>query len=188
MILSSRSDLFRFEFPKVFIPQEVKTRWAPYVQRMPTPTDDISAMVNYSVQSFTVPNYNYQAIEQVKPGNGTTARGTVRKWRNSLSPEMMSERKFEVTLKLLDGYWNYWVMLETFFHHYDFDTRDPFIVDMPLRIMDAEGNVLYTVTFHDCLFTGIDKFDLSFSEVEPGVKTFTCNFEFNETAVTFDAG
>mgnify|MGYP007122144367 CR=1 FL=1 len=186
MILQSRSDLFRFEFPKVFFPKEVKDRWRAYVERMPIPTSDVPSLVNYSVQSFTVPNYNYQPAEQVKPGWDPTARGSVRKWRNSLAAEMLSERKFEVTMKLLDGYWNYWVMHETFFHMYASENREPFLVDLPLRILDADGNIMYTVTFHDCLFVGIDKFELSYSDVDTGAKTFNCNFEFNETTVAFD--
>lgn len=188
MILASRNNLFRFEFPKVFIPQEVKDRWLPYVRRMPAPTEDISAIVNYSIQSVTVPNFNYEPAKQVKPGNASRARGTVRQWRGALSPEMLIDRGFEVTFKLLDGFFNYWVMMETFFHHYAHETAKPFIMDVPLRILDAEGTVMYTVLFHDVLFTEVGKFDLSYSEAAPDHQTFSCLFKFNEITYQFEGG
>ncbi len=186
MILSSRNDLFRFEFPKVFIPQEVKDRWAPYIRRMPTPTEDVSSLVNWSIQSLSIPNFSYVPVEQVKPGYASTARGTTRRFRNSMSQEMMVDRQFEVTFKLLDGYFNYWVMMETFFHHYAHEIRVPFIHDIPLRIMDAEGTIMYSIVFHGCLFTELGKFDLSYSEVTPDHQTFTCQFAFNEVTYKFD--
>lgn len=188
MWLGSRSDLFRMEFPKVFIPEDVKAKWAPYVRRMPTPTENISDIINYSIQGVTVPNFNYEPVEQVKPGNAERARGTTRKWRGSMSQEMLVDRKLEVSFKMLDGYFNYWVLMDTFFAHYAFENTKPFTVDLPLRILDQEGTVMYTMVFHDVLYTGLDRFELSYSAVSQDHRTFNCSFEFNEVAVTFELG
>lgn len=188
MILSGRKDLFRFELPKVFIPAEVKRRWMPYLERQPLSIDDVSGLVNYSVQSITVPNFNFQPVEQVKPGNSERARGTTRSWRASMSPEMLIDRQFTVTMKMLDGYVNYWIMLETFFSYYAFERKEPFLYDMALRITDTEGNVMYTVVFHDALYTGLSEFNLSYNELEADLTTFDASFSFNEMTVRFDEG
>jgi hypothetical protein len=185
MILQNRNDLFKIELPRVFIPKDVKERYQPYLFRMPTPVTDVSDVVNYSIQSISIPNFNYQPVEQTKPGNSNVARGTVRKWRNSMSPEMLIDRTFTITFQLLDGNVNYWIMLETFFHYYDFNNTNPFTFDIPLHIFDAEGMRMYSVQFHDCLFTGLNQFTLSYSEITPEFRTFECTFAFNEMKIDF---
>jgi len=185
MILQNRNDLFKIELPRIFVPKDVKERYEPYLFRMPTPITDVCDLVNYSIQSISIPNFNYQPIEQVKPGNQPQAKGTTRKWRNSLSHEMLIDRTFTITFQLLDGNVNYWIMLETFFHYYDFENANPFAFDIPLHIFDAEGMRMYTVQFHDCLFTGLNQFTLSYSEITPEFRTFECTFAFNEMKIDF---
>ena len=185
MILQNRNDLFKIELPRVFIPTEVKERYNPYVFRMPTPVQDISDLVNYSIQSITIPNFNFSPVEQIKPGNYPQAKGTVRKFRQSLSPEMLIDRTFTITFQLLDGNVNYWIMLETFFHYYAYENESPYTFNIPLHIFDAEGIRMYSVTFKDCLFTGLNQFTMSYSEVTPEFRTFECTFSFNEINMDF---
>jgi hypothetical protein len=185
MILQNRNDLFKVELPKVFIPDHIKARYAPYLFRMPTPITDVSDLVNYSIQSITIPNFNYQPVEQTKPGYYEQAKGTVRKFRQSLSPELLIDRNFTITFQLLDGNVNYWIMLETFFHYYAYTTTKPYTHDVPLRIFDAEGICMYTSFFKDCLFTGLNQFTLSYSEVTPEFRTFECTFAFNDIQIDF---
>jgi hypothetical protein len=186
MILQNRNDLFKVELPRVFIPKDIKARYEPYLYRMPTPITDVSDLVNYSIQSITIPNFNYQPVEQVKPGYYDQAKGTVRKWRQSLSPELLIDRNFSITFQLLDGNVNYWIMLETFFHYYSYETTEPYTYNIPLRIFDAEGFCMYTTTFKDCLFTGLNQFSLSYSELTPEFRTFEANFSFNEISIDFE--
>lgn len=185
MILQSRNDLFKIELPRIFIPKDIKERYEPYLLRMPTPITDVSDVVNYSIQSISIPNFNFSPVEQVKPGNAPQAKGTTRRWRNSLSHEMLIDRNFTITFQLLDGNVNYWIMLETFFHYYSFDNAKPFTFDVPLHIFDAEGIRMYSVQFHDCLFTGLNQFTLSYSDMTPEFRTFECTFGFNEIKMDF---
>jgi len=185
MILNNRNDLFKVELPKIFIPESIKKRYEPYVFRLPTPIDDISDLINYSIQSITVPNFNYDPIEQSQAGINERKRGTTRKWRTSLSQELLIDRSINITFQLLDGNINYWIMLETFFHYYSYSTKNPFSVDIPLRIFDAEGNCMYTTLFRDCLFTGLNEFTLSYSEIVPEFSTFECTFAFNDLDINF---
>lgn len=185
MILQNRNDLFKVELPKIFIPDEIKKRYEPYIFKMPTAITDISDLVNYSIQSISLPNFNYQPVEQVKPGFTDTSRGTVRKFRQSISEEMLIDRNFTITFQLLDGNVNYWIMLETFFHYYAFETKNPYTFDIPIRIFDAEGFSLYSSIFKDCLFTGLNEFTMSYSEITPEFRTFECNFSFNQIQIDF---
>jgi hypothetical protein len=185
MILQNRNDLFKIELPRMFIPKDVKEKYTPYLFRMPTPVTDVSDVINYSIQSITIPNFNYEPIEQVKPGNSPQAKGTTRKFRNAMSPEMLIDRTFTITFQLLDGNVNYWILLETFFHYYDFNNKIPYTLDIPLHIFDGEGIRMYSVQFHDCLFTGLNQFTLSYSEMTPEFRTFEATFSFNEMKIDF---
>jgi len=185
MILQNRNDLFKIEFPRVFIPSYVKQRYDPYVFRMPTPVNDISDLVNYSIQSITIPNFNFSPVEQTKPGNWPQAKGTTRRFRQSLGMETLIDRNFTVTFQLLDGNINYWILLETFFHYYSYDTKAPYMMNVPLHILDAEGIRMYTVTFKDVMFTGLNQFTMSYSEITPEFRTFEATFAFNEIDMDF---
>ena len=185
MILQNRNDLFKVELPRIFIPEEIKKRYEPYIFRMPTPVTDISDLINYSIQSVSLPNFNYQPIEQVKPGYDERKRGTVRKFRQSLSQELLIDRTFTITFQLLDGNVNYWIMLETFFHYYNFNNENPYTFNIPIRIFDAEGFAMYSSTFQDCLFTGLNEFTMSYSEITPEFRTFECTFAFNTIEIDF---
>jgi len=185
MILQNRNDLFKVEIPKIFIPQEIKDRYKPYLERMPTPIDDISDLVNYSIQSISLPNFNFEPVEQTQPGYDDTKRGTVRKFRASLSKEMLIDRNFTITFQLLDGNVNYWIMLETFFYYYAHENKKAFMCNIPVRILDAEGICMYASTFVDCLFTGLNEFTMSYSEITPEFRTFECTFAFNELKIDF---
>jgi hypothetical protein len=44
---------------------------------------------------------------------------------------------------------------------------------------------MYSTTFKDCLFTGLDQFTLSYSEITPEFRTFTASFAFNEIDIDF---
>ena len=63
MILDSRSDLFRVEIPKVFLPDFIKNKYSPYIHRMPTIISDASdaiigqelpAMIEDGITSFKI--------------------------------------------------------------------------------------------------------------------------------------
>ncbi len=186
MILQNRNDLFKIELPRVFVPEEIKQRYEPYLHRMPTPITDVMDVINYSIQSITIPNFNYDPIEQVKPGGYTgKSRGTTRRWRASVNATGLIEKSVTITFQLLDGNINYWIMLETLFHYYSFDYEKPYTFDIPVHIFDAEGLRMYTSIFKDVLFTGLNEFTLSYSESTPEFKTFDATFAFNELKLDF---
>lgn len=181
MILNSRSDLFRVDLPKIFVPSEVKELFNPYVFKLPMPIKDISELINFSIQSITIPSFTYTPIEQTQKA----IRGTERKYRAGVSPEMLIDRNFSITFQLLDGYINYWILLDTFLYYYSFENPTKYVFNVPVDIYDTYGNLLFRVTFIDCLFAGLTEFSLSYADNTPEFKTFDCNFEFNNLSIDF---
>ena len=185
VIVGFSSDTFIFNLPVVFIPDKVKERYSPYLKRMPSPTDSIVDVVNWSIQAVTVPGISYSPVEQTRPGFEGKHRGTSRYFRGSRHVETLLDRKFEVTFRAIDGYLNYWILLETFHHHYGFDVENPYTCDMAIYVKDGDGLVLYSLVFRQVLFTGIDQMSLNFSEQSLDSKTFNCSFQFNEMEIDF---
>lgn len=188
MILQNRNDLFKIELPRIFVPKEIKQRYEPYLHRMPTPIIDVADVINFSIQSITIPNFNYDPIEQIKPGGyigDGKSRGTTRSFRAAVNPENLIDKNVSITFQLLDGNVNYWIMLETFFHYYNFQTDEPYTFDIPVHIFDAEGLRMYTAVFTDVLFTGLNEFTLSYSETTPEFTTFEASFRFHELKLDF---
>lgn len=185
MILGNRNDLFKIELPKIFLPSSIKDKYIDYVFRMPGNIRDVMDLVNYSIQSITIPNFNYEPVEQVQQGNGDRKHGTTKLYRQSLNKEMLLDRKFTITFQLLDGNINYWILLDTFFAYYAFEESKKYIPDISIKIYNAEGLHMYSVVFKECLFTSVGEYTLSYSEISPEFKTFDIEFRFNTMDVDF---
>ena len=195
MFLNARSDLFKVEFPRNFIPKSIKEKYAPYVFRMPTMINDVSDLINYTIQTVTIPTMNYTPAEQMKPegknkfvqqepnpnslGNSSTEGGRTRRWRSSQNIQEIFTKEFQVTFQLIDGHINYWIMLDTLLYYYNFQNKERFSESIPVRILDAEGNVMFTALFVDCLFTGLTEYQLSYSDLSQEFKTFDATFQYN---------
>jgi hypothetical protein len=195
MFLNARSDLFKVEFPRTFIPESLKEKYAPYVFRMPTMINDVSDLINYTIQTVTIPTMNYEPVEQIiadtksrlaptdvapnSLGNSSTEAGRNHKWRSSQNIQEVFTKEFTVTFQLIDGHINYWILLDTLLYFYDFQNRERFTQNIPVRILDAEGNVMFTAQFVDCLFTGLTEYQLSYSDLSQEFKTFDATFQYN---------
>ena len=70
-------------------------------------------------------------------------------------------------------------MLDTLLYYYDFANRKTFTESIPIRILDAEGNVMFTAQFIDTLFTGLTEYQLSYSDLSQEFKTFDATFQYN---------
>jgi len=183
MILNSRNNLFVFNFPKDFIPQEIVDRYTPYLNRIPgnmitRPID----FLNYSVQSINLPGASYTPAEQVGK------HGRKRTYRDTLPDQELYAKEMTVTFQLLDGYINYWMMLDLFKYWYSFPNQPdmPFVqeqhipVGFNVRILDAEGNVLVTTELKRVLYTEISSLEMSFSDNTADFSSFTATFMYNE--------
>lgn len=181
-MLNSRNDLFRIDLPLAFIPKEIQSKYEDYIKRLPFNITSAVDLVNFSIQSLTIPSFSYEPVEQWSSGlenQKTFKKGSSRLFRPAINVNSLIDRKLTLTLQLLDGNINYWILLDTFFQHYSFVEENPFTQDIIHKIFDAEGNQMISIVYKDCLFTGISEFTSSYSETMPDFKTFTIDFSFN---------
>jgi len=180
----ARKDLFYVEFTKKFIPQEIEDFYRPYVKNMPTQIDSPRVLVESSLQAVTVPSYRFDGVNQSqvdtlnKNSNSTN-------WRSTINPQEGATKSLTLTFKLLNGYINYWILLDTLFFHYDFKNAEAFIGDISLRMLDNQENVMFTRVYKDCIFTGISDFELSYSDNIQTFETFTIDLQYSNAETIF---
>lgn len=175
MILNSRNNLFNFKFPRTFIPKEVADKYRVYLNRMPgnLMTEPID-FINYAIQGVSIPGISFDPIEQ-SPNDGTTTYH-----RGAQPIQNTVERQFTVEMQLLDGYINYWILQDTLLYYYSRAKREPFINDLKLQILDAEGIHVMSAVFEKPIMNSITELELNMSSNIAEFNTFTLNFYYNK--------
>lgn len=175
MILNSRNNLFNFRFPRTFIPTEVIEKYKKYLNRMPGNiiTEPID-FINYSIQGVQLPGINFDPIQQA-PNDGT-----ITYHRGAVPIQNTIERQFTVEMQLLDGYINYWIMQDTLLYYYSKSKKEPFINDLKLQILDAEGIHIMSAVFEKPILNSISELELNMSSNIADFNTFSLNFFYNK--------
>jgi hypothetical protein len=182
MLQSAKSNQFRFNFPKSFIPPSITEKYTKYMNRIPgNIISDPLELINYSVQSVVLPSFSYDPVEQVD------FPGTKRQYRSALPVTELFAKEFRVGLQLFDGHFNYWLMYEIFQHYYSFKEKQPYLPDgFRLQMIDGEGNILVTINLERVLFQSVPDLNLNFSTNSPDFKTFEVVFVYNNLKVNLE--
>jgi len=175
MILNSRSNLFNFKFPKRFIPQEVADKYKPYLNRMPgNLIEEPIDFINYTVQGISMPGISFEPSEQ-NPNDGTITYK-----RGYVPIQNLIDREVTVTLQLLDGFINYWILNDTLLYHYNRENLNSYVDDLKLQITDAEGIHMMSVVFEKPIFTSISELELNMAQNVAEFSTFNITFRYNK--------
>ena len=83
-------------------------------------------------------------------------------------------------MQLLDGFINYWIMMDTLLWYYARSTKQAYIDPLSLRILDAEGASVAYMEFTDCIMNSINELNLNFAENVASFNTFEVTFYYNK--------
>lgn len=174
MILNARNDLFTFNFPRTFVPDKIRDKYKPYLNRIPgNLIEDPLDFLNYSIQSVTLPGISYNPVEMVKKIGGTNV------FRDAIPYQELFD-EFTVTMQLLDGFINYWMMFDLFNYYYAFENPNPYLPDsFVIRMIDSEGNAIVQIKTERVLFVELSSLELSYANNSPEFSTFDATFKFN---------
>jgi len=181
MILNSRNNLYNFKFPRNFIPVEVAEKYKKYLNRMPGNilTEPID-FINYSIQGINLPGLAFDPVTQ------SHGDGSVRYSRGAQPIQNIIDREFTVTMQLLDGFINYWIMNDTLLYYYSREERIPFLEDLKLQIMDSEGIHLISAQFHQPILKSLSELDLNMSQNVAEFNTFSLTFNYNKYSLVLE--
>jgi hypothetical protein len=175
MILNSRNNGFDFRFPRKFVPAEVAEKYKKYLNKLPggllsEPVD----FVNFSIQGISIPGISFDPVTQEDND------GTKRYHRGAMPIQNTINREFTVTMQLLDGFINYWIMMDTLLYYYARSTKQAYIDPLTLRVLDAEGASVAYIEFTDCIMNSINELNLNFAENVADFSTFEVTFFYNK--------
>lgn len=191
--LSPRYDLFKFQFPRDFLPTEVSEKYAKLIAREPgvltTPID----YLNESIQGVSFPGISdvntIQAQHSSNDNNRSKHKLNVEPKTDIIhtstsNPLDKINKEFKVTLRMNQGLYNYFMLYETLFHYICkpiLREEEPVLY---VELMDEDGAVRSRIKYMDCHMDGIDGLDFTFNKTERDSGTFEITFKFNN--IDFD--
>ena len=192
--LSPRYDLFRFAFPKDFIPKEVEEKYQKILSQnagvLTTPID----YLNESIQGITMPGISDLTVDQtqhshnsisLRDGKINVEPSRQNTYKTPSNPLSNIEKEVTVTFRFNAGFFNYFLLYETIFWKYckplDYPNEDVLYIEL----MDETGKVSARVKYLDCHVNGIDGLEFNYSKLERDSGTFNVTFKFNNIDFVF---
>lgn len=194
--LSPRWDLFRFSFPKDFLPEVVSEKYAKILSRnagvLVTPID----YLNESIQNITIPGISEINMQQQQhSANAIKRTDTPKKvinvepktditYKSSTNPLDNIEKSFKVGFRMNQGLYNYFMIYETIFYRickpYDVGPDSVLYIEL----LDETGTICARIKFFDVYIDGIDGLDFDYSKLDRENNSFDVTFKFNN--IDFD--
>ena len=186
--LSPRYDLFKFQLPKDFLPQELDEKYAKLLAKNASVIVSPIDYLNESIQGVTFPGISELLTEQGQIGFNSNRdvdgkQGTEPDYKHvylsSINPLAAISREFKVTFRQNQGLYNYWMMYETIFHKILKDKRKSYDEVFTLFIMNETGEACARVDMYDNYISAIDGIEFNYNKVDRQTDTFDVLFKFN---------
>lgn len=192
--LSPRYDLFRFQFPRDFLPKEIEEKYIKLINKEPGVITTCIDYLNESIQGTNLPGISDVNISQTQHSTNSLERTSKRLnveprteiiHTSTANPLDKINKEFKVTLRMNQGLYNYFMLYETLFHY----ICKPILRDeepvLYIELMDEDGVVRTRIKYMDCHMDGIDGLDFTYNKTERDSGTFDITFKFNNIDFEF---
>ena len=196
--LSPRWDLFRFSFPKDFLPAPINDKYMSILSKnagvIVTPID----YLNESIQSISIPGISDINIQQQQHSTNSIVRSNVPgkkvintepktdiTYTTSNNPLDKIEKEFRVKFRLNQGLFNYYMLYETIFYRIckplDYGPDKVLYIE----ILDETGTIRSRIKFFDVYIDGIEGLEFDYSKLDRESNDFSVTFKFNNIDFEF---
>ena len=192
--LSPRYDLFKFAFPKDFLPKEIEEKYNDVINQNPGIITSAIDYLNESIQGITIPGISDVNIQQQQHSSNSIKNEIGRfnvepkteiTYTSSTNPLDKINKEFKVTFRMNQGLYNYFMLYETLFYR----ICKPFNYGpdkvLYIEILGEDGRIVSRIMFYDVYIDGIDGLDFSFNKFERDSGTFEVTFKFNNIDFEF---
>lgn len=193
--LSPRYDLFKFSFPKDFLPQEIIEKYDNILSKNAGVITNSIDYLNESIQGVNIPGISDILTTQVQHGSNPIERVKNRinvepsheiTYKSSTNPLSNIDTEFKVTFRMNQGLYNYFMLYETIFHHICKHINKESEPVLYVEILDDEGVSIAKVKFIDVHINGIDGLEFNYNKIERDSGTFDVSFKFNNIDFDFN--
>lgn len=192
--LSPRYDLFKFQFPRDFIPREIDEKYSKLINEDPGVITTCIDYLNESIQGVNLPGISDVNVTQTQHSynsNTTNSRKLNVEPKTDIihtstsNPLDKINKEFKVTLRMNQGLYNYFMLYETLFHY----ICKPILKDeepvLFVELLDESGVVRSRIKYIDCHMDGIDGLEFTYNKTERDSGTFDIIFKFNNIDFEF---
>lgn len=192
--LSPRKDLFRFNFPKDFIPESVNEKYSVLINKNPGVFKSVIDYLNESIQSVTIPGISDVNIGQIQHSTNSIQRRSGKinvepkteiTYQSPRNPLDFMDKKLQITFRMNQGLYNYFILFETLFYQICKPIDKGPSPVLYLEILNEDGVVCSRVLFKDCYLEGIEDIELSYNKIERDTATFNISMKFNNIDFEF---
>lgn len=194
--LSPRWDLFRFNLPKDFLPEEVEEKYTKILSEnagvLTTPID----YLNESITNVSIPGITDVNIQQQQHSNNSIERSNVLgrinvepktdvTYTSTSNPLDRIDKTFKISFRMNQGLYNYFMVYETIFYRIckPFDYKpDPVLY---IELLDEQGTIRSRIKFFDVHIDGIDGLEFDYSKMVRESQSFDVTFKFNNLDYEF---
>ena len=191
--LSPRYDLFKFEFPKTFLPEDVNEKYQKILNQnagvLSTPID----YLNESIQGINIPGISDLTIDQIQhSSNSINGLGKINvepsrnnTYKSTGNPLDKINKEITITFRFNQGFYNYFMLYETIFWKYCKPTNLPNEDVLYIELMNETGKVISRIKFFECVIDGLDGLEFTYSKIERDSGTFNLTFKYNNIDFAF---
>jgi hypothetical protein len=180
MILNSRANSFYFVFPKGFFPPDVESKYFAYIKGQSFPYDTLTQFMNSTIQSISFPSLQIDSVTQTRPLGKTIT------YQSATPVQNLFSQGVQVTFRMGEGFINYFVMMETILAHLNFKNPALFVDNLPLRIMDNQGNIITSIIFKGMTLASLSELSLNYTQNAPAATTFSVGFNYNYISIDLE--
>ena len=195
--LSPRYDLFRFAFPKDFLPKEIEKKYVEILNKNQAVIISPIEYLNESIKSINIPGLSEALVTQSQHGSNNIFRDNQKlgkiniepkhdiNYNSSNNPLDMIDKEFKVTFRMNQGLYNYFMLYETLFYRICKPTKYPPDKIFKIELLDEDGVIISTINYFDVYIDGIEGLDFSYDKIERDAGTFDVTFKFNNIDFEF---
>lgn len=191
--LSPRYDLFKFSFPKDFLPNEIIERYSAILNKDSAVIYSPIDYLNESIQGVDFPGISDVLIQQVQHGhNSIVGKNKINvepqheiTYTSPENPLSKINPEFKVTFRMNQGLYNYFMLYETIFYHICKPTSRPVDPVLYIELLNEEGIIVSRIKFIDVYINGIDGLEFQYDKTKRDTNTFDVSFRFNNIDFEF---
>lgn len=197
--LSPRFDLYKFQFPKDFLVDELKEKYAKILNQRKNIIIDPTEFLNESIQGVELFGINDSVIEQKQihrnthltdKTNGNTPIQRIEPdssvyYRSSANPLEHISKQITLTIRHTQGFLSYFMMLENWFHLYLKENTDTEPRVWYIDILNDAGVIISRVYLYNPIFNGLDSLQFSYNKVMKESSTFNATFNYSNINYEF---
>lgn len=186
--LSPRYDLFRFSFPKDFLPEEIETKYTSLIRKNQSVITNSIDYLNESIQGINFPGISDIIIQQQQHSHNEIGRTSKKLnvepkreqiYHTPANPLDKIDLTFKVTFRMNQGLYNYFMLYETIFYQIckpNVKKHEPILY---IELLNEMGNITSRIIFKDVLIDGIDGLEFNYNKLERDAGTFDVSFKFS---------